>query len=299
MAASMAPPKKLASLGFIITGMTGDTAETFEEEPGSHKSFALLWNPKKWHWEQEDFQAIQTKIEVHGCAEYEWSTRSRHFGINPGDRLFLFMICAKERGVIGSGNAISDIDTPKNQDSEVSEDPPFLNVLWDNLLEPNAALDWKELLESVPKFPNSMQSGGQKFGHLTTLGLENVWQQHLEQVLLSDNGDQQESGVLEVEAAYKFVRTKTRLHQSKFRQLLLQNYPATCLVCGLSQIAVLEAAHIISDSAGGSRPSKTAVCCAETTTALLIRVSLALTIRVVLFGGKIRRFSSHYRVHGN
>lgn len=43
-----------------------------------------------------------------------------------------------------------------------------------------------------------------------------------------------------------------RRHQSAFRALLLRHQPNACAYCGLSTVALLEAAHIVGDARGGA-----------------------------------------------
>ena len=54
-----------------------------------------------------------------------------------------------------------------------------------------------------------------------------------------------------IERAYRVALGKVRLHQQRFRALLLRHYPAECAYCGLDVIEVLEAAHIVADADGG------------------------------------------------
>lgn len=56
----------------------------------------------------------------------------------------------------------------------------------------------------------------------------------------------------EIERSYRETLVRTRIHQRAFRDLIfsLSPHPA-CAVCGISELAVLDAAHIVPDSLGG------------------------------------------------
>lgn len=71
----------------------------------------------------------------------------------------------------------------------------------------------------------------------------------------ADGGmDDADEGMIadEVVRAYRTYEAKRRLHQAKFRALLLTHHPAECAVCGLDRIEVLEAAHLVPDALGGA-----------------------------------------------
>lgn len=63
---------------------------------------------------------------------------------------------------------------------------------------------------------------------------------------LSGGGD--DNGVSSPDAS-GFARRRTS--QTKFRKLLFDNYPNACAICGITEPAVLEAAHLVPHSKGG------------------------------------------------
>lgn len=56
---------------------------------------------------------------------------------------------------------------------------------------------------------------------------------------------------LELDPSYRQQLTKTRLHQRPFRAAVLRAYRTSCAVCSLRHGDLLDAAHILEDSAGG------------------------------------------------
>lgn len=68
----------------------------------------------------------------------------------------------------------------------------------------------------------------------------------------------------EVAARYSWSMTRRRNHQGKFRrQLFASREVIACEVCGLTEVTVLEAAHIVPDADGGPSSFKNAaiLCC--------------------------------------
>lgn len=91
---------------------------------------------------------------------------------------------------------------------------------------------------------------------------------------------------LELRRAYATVEAKVRLHQHKFRQLVLGAYQGSCAVCRLKHTILLDAAHILPDRDERGRPE--------------IPNGLALCkIHHGAFDALILGISPDYRVHIN
>lgn len=58
-------------------------------------------------------------------------------------------------------------------------------------------------------------------------------------------------GLSEVERRYNLRETKARLHQPVFRSMVMAAYETRCTICELRHSALLDAAHIVDDSAEG------------------------------------------------
>lgn len=91
---------------------------------------------------------------------------------------------------------------------------------------------------------------------------------------------------LELRRAYATVEAKRRLHQHKFRQLVLGAYQESCAICRLKHSVLLDAAHILPDKDERGRPE--------------IPNGLALCkIHHGAFDALILGISPDYRVHIN
>ena len=60
---------------------------------------------------------------------------------------------------------------------------------------------------------------------------------------------------LEIDKSYKQQMTRQRIHQPRFRARVLLAYRESCAICQLKHIELLDAAHIIPDSAEGGSAS--------------------------------------------
>jgi hypothetical protein len=207
-----------------------------------------LWNPTRWHWDEQRRLAIQQCILAGGTGTETWSTGSRTKDIRKGDRVFLFLIGQKERGLMASGHAASNIYLGQHWAADRDDPMPHISVAWDMLLDAPEMLPWATIQEVVPAFREHYQGGGAKLDGLQTLVLNTLWQKHASEVSLSALGD---PSLPEVAASYSYGIVKRRNHQRQFRNLLLAAYKPECAVCGFDQVEILEAAHVIPDSQGG------------------------------------------------
>jgi 5-methylcytosine-specific restriction protein A len=69
-------------------------------------TYLLTWNPAKWPWPELD-ECIR-EIQTAGHYLERWSC-GRNRKIEEGDRLFLLRQGLEPRGIVGSGQAVSDV----------------------------------------------------------------------------------------------------------------------------------------------------------------------------------------------
>jgi len=99
------------------------------------KTILLLWNPKKWNW--DDLQANADTVNKGKRFERRWScgvTRK----IEPGDRVFLMRLGLPPKGIMGSGEVISKPKESSHWDKELEAQGKtayYINVLFDTLFQ--------------------------------------------------------------------------------------------------------------------------------------------------------------------
>lgn len=235
--------RTLESLGFDV--VTHEEKQAMAHGPGS---FEIMWNPTKWIWDKPDFQAKREAIAAIGGAPDQWSTGSRWSGIEPGDRIYLFHVGSQNRGLIGSGHATSEIKPGPHWDEQRMDEAPYVEVMWDALLDPQDLLHWDEIQANDPAFPHQFMSGGAQIDGQRTDALERLWQEHVDAVTLVDADPPVAQGIT---VSYSKGVAKRRNHQRRFRALLFRHYAAECSVCGFDQVEILEAAHLVPDADGG------------------------------------------------
>jgi len=235
--------KALMELGFDVVPHRNAAEATRESA-----AFEVLWNPNNFMWGKEDFQDLQRQILAGASAPLSWSIGTRKQGIVPGDRIYMFHIGSKNRGLIASGHATSEIFMLHHWDENRPEEAPYVDVSWDALLSPGDLLPWKAIQENDPSFPKVFMSGGIHLDPAQAEALEALWQDHVEQLALGATNPHVGQPI---EKGYKYYQAKHRSHQRRFRALLLAHFDAECIVCGLGNVAILEAAHLIADADGG------------------------------------------------
>ncbi|MGP4992716.1 HNH endonuclease [Glutamicibacter ardleyensis] len=235
--------KALMNLGFDITPHP-NTAEATRE--GS--AFEVLWNPNNYIWDDGDFQDIQNQIQAGASVPFSWSTGPRNQGIAPGDRIYMFHVGSENRGLIASGHAASEIEQHPHFDETRGDYANYVDVSWDTLVSPEGLLSWETIRDHIPEFPKVFMSGGIRLQTAHSEALETLWQNHVEHIAL---GAAKPHLGQPIEKGYRYYLAKHRSHQRRFRALLLAHYAAECIVCGLDEIAILEAAHLIADADDG------------------------------------------------
>ena len=132
--------RTLEGLGFDV--VNHDEKLALETGPGS---FEVIWNPNNWPWDNADFQTSRNAITATGNAPGRWSTGSRWKGIEPGDRIFLFHVGSKNRGLMGSGHATSEIEPGPHWAKHRTDEAPYIQISWDALVDPHDLLPWDEI----------------------------------------------------------------------------------------------------------------------------------------------------------
>lgn len=235
--------KTLMNLGFDIT-----PHNNLVETDYGVAAFEVLWNPNKYSLEKEEFQNLQRQIQSGASVPFSWSTGPRKQGIFSGDRIYMFHVGSTNRGLIASGHATSEIEQYPHFDETRDDDANYVEVSWDALLDPQDLLSWETIQAHIPEFPKAFMSGGVRLEPAHSEALETLWLDHVEHIAI---GATNTNHGQPIEKGYKYYQTKRRNHQRRFRALLLGHYEAECIVCGLDQIAILEAAHLIADADGG------------------------------------------------
>jgi len=159
----------------------------------------------------------------------------------------MFYVGSKNRGLIASGHATSFIYPLPHWDETRTDTANYVDVSWDTLLEPANLLPWDKIKVHVSGFPRAFISGGVSINPTQSEALESLWQEHLEQAAIATITLPGEP----ISKGYRYYLTKHRIHQKGFRALLLKTFEPECIICGLNEIPLLEAAHLIPDSKGG------------------------------------------------
>lgn len=215
-------------------------------------SFLFTAMPSAWDPESTDPERLDAMADRFAQGRplgvARWST-TRKSGFSPGDRAYLLVQGSGSRGIIGSGHIVS---------GEVYEDDDwrggsgsafYVDIAWDAFLPMTDPLPTAHLDNVAPDSHWQPMSSGNAIKPQDDAAVEQAWIDHL-----TRHGPTQTlalTSTAKVEQAYRLALGKVRLHQRRFRALLLLHYPAECAYCGLDVLEVLEAAHLVADADGG------------------------------------------------
>jgi hypothetical protein len=201
-------------------------------------------------------------------APFSWPVRHQADMV-PGDVVYLLLQGSGSRGIIASGHVISgDLKTERHWNKPWDE-VTTVDIEWDTTVLPDEALDTECLRNSCPQtnwIPRA-KSTPVAVDEVDVLAEE--WAIHLNRL-----GYKTHRKVRRREIAYKHVQkipdnfqssvVTARSHYRAFRWDLIELFGAKCDYCGLSDLTVLEAVHLIPPALGGtSTPSNGRLLCAN------------------------------------
>lgn len=214
-------------------------------------SFLFTAMPSAWDPESTDPEWLEDMAERFAQGQpletSRWST-TRKSGFDPGDRAYLLVQGSGARGIIGSGHIVTGEVFPDDDWRGGSGSALYVKIAWDAFVPMEDALPTPDLETIAPDTWWRPQGSGTAIKPQDDAAVERAWIDHTRSlgppspVLTS---------TAKVERAYRLALGKVRLHQRRFRALLLLHYPAECAYCGLDVLEVLEAAHLVADAAGG------------------------------------------------
>lgn len=141
-------------------------------------AFILLWNPLKWGWPEDEFQAVIDATAGGRVYDDQWSIGSRRGGIDEGDRFYMLR-CAVDRGIVGAGYFTDDFlwpDEPWEGSSAVLQWYAHVSFEW---FEPDRPLSIELLKSGVPVVPwDHLQASGCRVRDGIDGELEKLWRSH-------------------------------------------------------------------------------------------------------------------------
>ncbi len=201
-------------------------------------TYILTWNPKRWHWPEEDYTKEVTATKKRRLFPTGW-TCGNTTRILPGDRIFLLKQVA-ERGIIQSGYATSEVYEIKHwEKSRRGETALYVEYQSDTLLRAEERLTIERLVKAnLGVHWNRILASGVSVPEEDALRLEEIWQQHL--VKLGRHGvepitfpEEQPTGKY-VEGATNHVVVNSYERSPKARADCLAYYGVACAVCDFS-----------------------------------------------------------------
>lgn len=208
-------------------------------------TYLLTWNPNLWHRTKEEWQEDIAQLAKLGPEEFErvegisrWSLGANYRRIRRGNRLFLTRVGSEPRGIFASGHAASDPYRAPHWDKEEGHYAWYVNVRWNNLLNPYQAasiLSRDELKYISAEQRWSPLSSGEEIKEEAAAKLEAEWQHFsgasgvggVSPKKAKVNGTFREGAVRQTsESRYE--------RNPKARKLCIENHGDSCAVCGFN-----------------------------------------------------------------
>lgn len=203
-------------------------------------AFMLLWSPLTYDWENDDLPRLTASLRAGIPPTSSWSVNNFPKLIGPGHRVFMRRTSSAPLGVIGEGIVASDTYWAPSYKSDNNDEIPYVDI------------EWLALTPTDPLSPNSLADPGNAmtrrwasaiYDSLELDQLDSAWSDHL-----ADRVDEPSATLLP--STRKGLREE-RAFQGRFRRLVLAAHGHACVVCGINEESMLDAAHLVPHSAGG------------------------------------------------
>jgi 5-methylcytosine-specific restriction protein A len=197
-------------------------------------SYILTWNPKKWHWDEKEYER-----EVRATAKGQLFTSRWSCGktkrILPGDRVYLLRQDS-ERGIIGSGYAISPVIEEAHWDKSKSEKALYVKYQSDTLLAAVQRMPVERLLDAdLGIHWNNIMASGISVPEEVAPELEKLWKKHLTSIgrqTIKPIIFPEEPGTLTyLEGTVQHVLMNAYERNPQARAACLAHYGPRCTVC--------------------------------------------------------------------
>lgn len=199
-------------------------------------TYILTWNPRRWHWDEADFNGKVERTRQGELVPDRWSCGNTR-RIVTGDRLYLLRQ-GVDRGLVGSGYAtgVPVLDNHWDQTRQ-DEQALYVDFQFDTLLPvanrlPIEALlaaglgtPWDNMVKSGNHVPDEFASALESFwlGHLAQIG----WQGRTQFV-----SPDEVTATIYVEGATQRVTVNSYERNSEARHACITHYGPRCVICG-------------------------------------------------------------------
>ena len=224
------------------------------EHRSSYASYMLLWNPDYFSWSADARLETLASIETGETAEDQWSMSANVRHVQVGDRVYLRKTGRGGRGIVAAGWVQGEVIEQPHWDGSARA-ATYVPLTWDSLVEDDNPLDLEPLSQQFPSGLWKGMQSGMRIPDDAAQELERQWLDHFKSGLRRAQNSADVGHIPEtpIERRYAVSVIRARRHQRSFRALLLRNRELKCQFegCPISDLRLLEAAHIVPDSDGG------------------------------------------------
>ena len=193
--------------------------------------FIITWNPDVWTGMTDDDWDSYVADGDPDFSTGNWSTGSRHTGIDVGDGL-IFLRQGRDRGVMAFGEATSEVyEGPHYNDPERTA--WYVDYEWTTAATIDGRIPTELLLEAVPNVPwNSLYGSGVHISDEDAELVLNLWNDELPEWAEGVSLPTEEDSAMFLEGNRTTVSTNRYERDPAARAAAIAAHGATCQVCG-------------------------------------------------------------------
>lgn len=200
----------------------------------------MLWKPSAYRWEDDGLDHLVADLKRGIVPRTSWSVSAFPKRIQPGDRVFMRRVSDASLGMVGEGVVASEVFWAPTYKEDSAGDLPYVEIDWvaltpDDPLRTEDAPGAENLM--THRWPRIVYDAGE------LAALDKAWASHLMQSAGPAGAN--------LPPLTRQALREERTYQGRFRREVLAEYGARCVVCGLAEESILDAAHIVPHASGG------------------------------------------------
>ena len=196
-------------------------------------TYLLTWNPKRWDW---DLRADLSALKKHGFCDGRWSC-GRSKRIKPGDQMYLLRQGLEPRGIMASGQALSEPYLDRHWDNSRKDQCLYISVRFDALVDPlvEGVLPVRHLRAgNLGRVHWSTQASGIAIAPPAAAELGEIWRAFLESSGQAPGVTPEEilTPALYYEGASRSIVVNAYERDPRSRRACVAHHGTACVVCG-------------------------------------------------------------------
>lgn len=193
-------------------------------------SFLLVWNPNRWHWDENDLEQAVLSVQNGEVVSDRWSC-GRTRKIKRGDHVFLIRLGKEPRGIFGSGIVTKEpFEAPHW--AETGRNAFFVEFRYLSLVNPEQdVIVPRDILKNEPRF-SLMHWDSQMSGIQIPDNIADEMGKFWDEIVGDFYFPEEVTEEVLYEGARRRISVNAYERNLVARQKCIEHYGPRCIICG-------------------------------------------------------------------